>query len=132
VNLKTRAEGIGSAEKPRSDAGEGGKPNTLEAGVRLEYTGNTWELLDSPPEEDKNGSVPITATNEGSNLKESPTKTDEAGLPSSVAPNAVTSKPPGGKLIQNQPRRHLRFRLRQGWRQTGNFRFPHESGHVET
>jgi hypothetical protein len=72
VNLKTGAEeGAGSVEKPRSDAGEGGKQNSLEAGVQLEDIKNTWELLDSPPEED---------INEGFDLKKSPTKTDEAGI----------------------------------------------------
>jgi hypothetical protein len=81
VNLKTGAEeGAGSVEKPRSDAGEGGKQNSLEAGVQLEDIKNTWELLDSPPEEDINEAVPVTAANEGFDLKKSPTKTDEAGI----------------------------------------------------
>jgi len=92
MNLKTGAEeGAGSAGKPRSDAGEGWKPNTLEARVWLENTGNTWELLDSLPEED---SIPVIAADEGSYLKESLIKIDEARLVPSVAPNAVTSKPP--------------------------------------
>jgi len=103
-NLKTRAEeGAGSAKKPRSSAGEGGKPNSFEAGVWLEDTENTWELLDSPPEEDINGAVPVTAANEGSDLKESPTKTNEAGLAPSVAPNVVTSKPPRGIRFRTNP-----------------------------
>jgi hypothetical protein len=108
--------------------------NTLEAGVRLENTRNTWELLDSPPEED---SVPITAADEGSDIKESPTKTDEAGLAPSVAPNAVTSKPPGGSLFTTNPedtsdvvsdkdgggQETLGFRMSRATRKPKGFRF---------
>jgi hypothetical protein len=104
VKLKTGVEGARSAEKPGSDAGEGGKPNSLEAGVRPEDTENTWELLNSPPKEDINGAVPVTAANEGSDLKESPTKPDEAGLAPFVAPNTVASKPPGGSQYKTNPK----------------------------
>jgi len=102
VNLKEKE--AGSAGKPRSSAGEGGKLNRLEAGVWLETAGNTWDLLDSPPEED---SVPetvhVSAADEDSGLEKTPTKADEAGLAPSLAPNTVTSKPSGGSRFRTNP-----------------------------
>jgi hypothetical protein len=137
VNLKTRAKGVGSDEKPRSGAAEGGKPNSLEAGVWLEDTGNTWELLNSPPEEDTTGAVLVTAADEGFNLKESPTKISEARLTPSVTPNPVTSKPPGGSRFRTNPedtsnvvsdkygdeRETLGFRMSRVTRKPKGFRF---------
>jgi hypothetical protein len=75
--------------------------DSLEVGVRLESTG--WMLLDSPPVEDRNDVVPVTADNEGSNLMEPPIETKIAEPAPSMATNATTSKPPGGGQTRNSP-----------------------------
>jgi hypothetical protein len=60
-------------------------------------------LRNSPPVEDRNDVVPVTADDEGFDLMEPPTETEVVGPAPSVATDAATSKPPRGGRTKYSP-----------------------------